>query len=706
MPTQLTKAAAAVPDPKARFVHATNNYKDKVPSLCCCCIVNFCVAVGGLLLLFLTSMPTQDFSSYERAQCTLESVLPLTTETMWDPIDVLDTEKQQIATSWGLGVVAIVNVVTETNRNYTAAGNDCGVFTYVDRCNCTNRNNTICYDTRSANINWKDCPADPWCDIRAAVPGPCVEGNITSADTTTAATTATTTATPTPPPDTTNLLCHAPQLDHGAPTGATMAACSNHQHQVDQLPRSKWKRPTFECWAAPFNAVPPWYGRISVVDHRKLYKLRGQWVGVRFVPPDQDCALAFQDNEVYYGMALVGGILCPCLCCTMLFLLGICRVPKRCTRCCTCCTNTTAHHHSVHGSKVQHCRLDRPCKSRPVWKQKLDAIRGSYVVEKEKMMHHYNIKEAQQHARYLKEATSQTNAARVQHRKIRLQHSSQTVGQQQRLATSLSIVDSLQDKETRMQGDFEESLALVDTLTLACDAIHALQVNVPVCALDEMADILQALHYKLSIGNLNRAERNQVIEQILHVERAPLEHQLLSKHNQDIVDAEAAVAQEYSRKMRILKAMGELRSARDNYQTSAELEKLYNNGTAITPGMLHVKRMSVVDIPIPNMDLPLPKTTVLNQMLARLDVPRFCAVHCVVFETMVKEDTVRIQLTGLSGTVERAVGEVTKLREVVVREMTRGANEEWERERIALQEQMMDTVTLASYYDHRRPPLE
>ena len=80
-----------------------------------------------------------------------------------------------------------------------------------------------------------------------------------------------------------------------------MAACSNHQHQVDQLPRSKWKRPTFECWAAPFNAVPPWSGRISVVDHRKLYKLRGQWVGVRFVPPDQDCALAFQDNEVYYA---------------------------------------------------------------------------------------------------------------------------------------------------------------------------------------------------------------------------------------------------------------------------------------------------------------------------------------------------------------------------------------------------------------------
>ena len=257
-----------------------------------------------------------------------------------------------------------------------------------------------------------------------------------------------------------------------------------------------------------------------------------------------------------------------------------------------------------------------------------------------------------------------------------------------------------------MQGDFEKSLALVDTLQLECDAIHALPVNVPACALDEMADILHALHYKLSIGNLNREERKQVIERILHVERAPLEHQLLARHNQDIVQAEAAVAQEYGRKMRILKAMGELRSARHNYQTSAELEQLYNNGKAITPGMLHVKRMPVVDIPIPNMDAPLPKTTVLNQMMARLDVPRFCAVHCVVFDTLVKEDTVVIQLTGLSGTVERAIGEVTNVRDAVVADMKRAAREEWERERVELQGQMMGTVTLASYYDHRRPPLE
>ena len=220
-----------------------------------------------------------DFSSWQRATCHLESVQTITTHTSWDPLGIIDPQRLGTHASWGLGVYAIVRVnVTVPEgadpRVFRSGANDCGVITYTDECSC----NTTCWKTRKGNMTWKDCPADPWCDISKAVPGPCVGND-----------------------------CVAPQMHSGFETGKLMRACSNHSIQPEKV---------LPCWASPYLTVPQWKGRIAD-DDRSLYNERGTWLGVRFTPPDESCRIDYQYEDSVFATTAIGGALSICACCLM-----------------------------------------------------------------------------------------------------------------------------------------------------------------------------------------------------------------------------------------------------------------------------------------------------------------------------------------------------------------------------------------------------
>jgi hypothetical protein len=230
----------------------------------------------------------KDFSNWEPATCYLESVESITTHTSWDPVGLIDPERLGTHASWGLGVYAIVRVnVTENaagataKRIFRSGANDCGVVTYVDRCSCLN---DTCWKTRNGNMSWEDCPADPWCDIAKAVPGPCLPdlgGQVAG--------------------------CAAPQLRDGVKTGETVTACSNHTLEPERI---------LKCWAAPDRQVPQWKGRIAN-DDRSLYNQRGKWLGVRFTPLDEPCELAYQYSDHILATLISGGVFSACGCCSL-----------------------------------------------------------------------------------------------------------------------------------------------------------------------------------------------------------------------------------------------------------------------------------------------------------------------------------------------------------------------------------------------------
>ena len=291
-----------------------DNGRKYIPVLCCSCLVGFLFLVGGGISFYIAYV-NADFTSWEPAVCVLQRVELMTTETSWDPLSILDTRRQKIPTTWGFGVIAVVEVSTnQTNRYFIGGGNDCGVFTYSDHCNCaldSLTNESSCYRTRLGGMNWTDCPVDPWCDISQAVVGPCV-GQLT---------------------DGFNIDgCSAPQQEYGSATGETMVACSNHADIVQNLTKPS-RRHYFDCWAAPEDVVPPYIGRIPWTD-RGLYLERGKWMGVRFTSPENDdCYLKHQtdtDAYVMLGIAVLAMPI-PC-CCIFLILNGVCQkkvVPEK-----------------------------------------------------------------------------------------------------------------------------------------------------------------------------------------------------------------------------------------------------------------------------------------------------------------------------------------------------------------------------------------
>ena len=142
--------------------------------LCTCCTLGLLLGSIGAILYSL-AVDNSDLSSWETATCELERMEYMTTETSWDPLLLMDTQRTGIPTSWGLGIYAIVRVSTKlTGRKFTSGGNDCGIFTYSDGCECRN---STCYGSRLGDIRWDECPSDPWCDVTKVVKGPCVNNS-------------------------------------------------------------------------------------------------------------------------------------------------------------------------------------------------------------------------------------------------------------------------------------------------------------------------------------------------------------------------------------------------------------------------------------------------------------------------------------------------------------------------------------------------
>jgi hypothetical protein len=658
-----------------KYQPESNTNKHKIPSICFCCFCNFCIAIAGTILLVLNE-PKKDFSSWEPAKCTLQSVDSYTTETSFDPFGVLNTEDQNIPTSWGLGIYAIVAVDTnETNRSYVSAGNNCGVFTYVDGCNCTNRNSTSCYGTRSALIDWTDCGADPWCDISMVVAGPCEEKD--------------------------GFNCQAPQLEHGKETGKTMNACSNHEGRVSDLLATQLSLeipPIFPCWAAPDNSVPGWLTRIPVFDHRALYDLRGQWVGVRFTHPNRECQLDYQDINLYYGMISVGGVIFVGLCCAILLIIGIIRLPS--CSCCFCCSCCCCQLNRKKKPKVRNQFLSNSCSKQPKWKKKLDDLRRPYVVEKENATErqkwwetdHSTGDEWETDRSTGDEWETDDNDSKSQldvlsdgDRKKRKRRK-----KNYNMTTSTAIVWTLMENKRCMKkeailakADFEEAVAKSKSLS-------EITMREPVCDTKHVEDELHRLYYKLSIGNLTSLEREDVMKEIEAVKSAPKDYALLNAHQERINQA-------YARKHVLYNAIEEIQAAIKRFEICANIEARYNNEMTIVPGDLEVK---IIDVP---------SSSILNKIIGvRGDgKERLRTQHCIEFESIHNGEAYQIKLIGLpedNATATEAIHSVLnveKRRELVRKERRRKKKKEENRKK-----KMVREVTLASYYDHRRPPLQ
>ena len=302
----LTRHTQTKPNPN-------KNEKYVFPLICWCC-VSFLFLVAASIQLYLYFQRI-DFSLWEPSTCILERVEVMTTETVWDPFDLIDTRKNKVPTKWGYGVVAIVSVTTNDGlRSFTGGGNDCGVFTYTDRCSCSiggEKNQSTCYQTRLGGMNWTDCPSDPWCDVQKAIPGPCV-GQLKDGH---------------------NINgCTVAQKENGKYTGKTITACSNHQDAVTNRTYKESVKIPFDCWVAPKDTVPPYKGRLSWTD-RSLYKVRGQWIGVRFTSPQEECKLSNQDElQLYFMLGL--GLTMPFVCFAMFLIYNSIWV---CCCCCCCC---------------------------------------------------------------------------------------------------------------------------------------------------------------------------------------------------------------------------------------------------------------------------------------------------------------------------------------------------------------------------------
>jgi len=170
--TSTTTTTTEPPHPLSRKPTKSLGPQSWLLILCTCCTFGLgCGAAGGII--YSLALSNSDLSSWEAATCELERVDYMTTETSWDPFFLMDTERTGISTSWGVGIYVVVMVSTNvTGRKFTSGGNNCGVFTYSDGCEC--RNNT-CYNSRLGDIRWDECPNDPWCDVTKVVKGPCVD---------------------------------------------------------------------------------------------------------------------------------------------------------------------------------------------------------------------------------------------------------------------------------------------------------------------------------------------------------------------------------------------------------------------------------------------------------------------------------------------------------------------------------------------------